>query len=168
MNRRYIIKQPDIYYNLFENFIYKKNTNYEYVLKVLVYFVNSIQGIGLSIQPSYEIISNRIIKKCSNFTLISILLQYHALQDNYELAKYLIYDGDENKQNSFQLGLDMLIRLNKYEDVFLALINKNMFREAIIFIKKYRVVIESLSPETISLLRKVCLENKNCLIDFMY
>lgn len=62
----------------------------------------------------------------------------------------------------------MLIRLNKYEDVFLALIGKRMLREALIFIKKYRVVVEALSPETISLLRKICVENKSLLIDFMY
>jgi len=168
MNRRYIIKQPDIYYNLFENFLYRKNINFEYILKVLVYFVNSIQFTGLSIQPSYELISNKIIKKCDNFTLISILLQYHALQDNFELAKYLINYEDIYKENSFQLGLDMLIRLNKYEEVFLVLISKNMFREALIFIKKYRLVIESLTPEIIHLIRKVCKENRNFLIDYMY
>lgn len=124
--------------------------------------------MGLSVQASYEIISNKIIKRCSNFTLIRILLQYHSLQDNFELAKFLINHDDPNKQNTFQLGLDMLIRLNKFEDVFLALIRKNMIREALIFLKKFRVLIESLSPESISLFRKICYENKNLLIDFMY
>jgi len=62
----------------------------------------------------------------------------------------------------------MLIRLNKYEDVFLALIGKKMLIEALIFIKKYRVIVEALSPGTISLLRNICYENKNLLIDFMY
>lgn len=122
----------------------------------------------MSIQASYEIISNKLIKKCSNFTLICILLQYHALQDNYELAKYLIGFDENSKQNSFQLGLDMLIRLNKHEDVFLALIGNNMLKEALIFIKKYRVVVEALSPESIMLLRKICYENRNLLIDFLY
>jgi hypothetical protein len=80
----------------------------------------------------------------------------------------LINYEDSSRQNSFQLGLDMLIRLNKYEDVFLALIGKKMLREALIFIKKYRVIVEALSPEFISLLRIICFENKNLLIDFMY
>ena len=124
--------------------------------------------MGLSIQPSYEIISNKLIKKVKNFSLISILLQFHALQDNFELAKYLIYHHDEQNHNSFQLGLDMLIRLKKHEEVFLALIGKNMLREALIFIKKYRVIIDSLNPESIHLLRKLCFENISLLIDFMY
>jgi hypothetical protein len=106
----------------------------------------------------------------NNYSLLSILIQYHALQDNLELAKYLLDNSDSLNiaNNSFQLGLDMLIRLNKPEEVFLALIKKNMIKEALIFLRKYRVTIDSLNPETITLLRKVCKENKNILIDFMY
>lgn len=126
-------------------------------------------AVGLSIQPSYEIISNKILKKMNNYSLLCILLQYHALQDNLELARYLINYSDELNpmNNSFQLGLDMLIRLDKHEEVFLALIKKNLIKEALIFLKKYRVVIDSLNPETITLLRKVCRENKSILIDFL-
>ena len=106
----------------------------------------------------------------NNYSLLCILLQYHALQDNLELARYLLnYSDDLNKSNnSFQLGLDMLIRLDKHEEVFLALIKKNMIKEALIFLRKYRVIIDSLNPETIALLRKLCKENKSIIIDFMY
>ena len=106
----------------------------------------------------------------NNYSLLCILLQYHALQDNLELARYLLNHSDElsKANNSFQLGLDMLIRLDRHEEVFLALIKNNRIKEALIFLKKYRVTIDSLNPETISLLRKVCRENKSILIDFMY
>lgn len=106
----------------------------------------------------------------NNYSLLCILLQYHALQDNLELARYLLNNSDNlNKNNnSFQLGLDMLIRLDKHEEVFLALIRKNMVKEALIFLKKYRVTIDSLNPETITLLRKACKDNRNLLMDFLY
>jgi hypothetical protein len=44
INKKFILKQPDIYYNLFANFLYKPNTDFEYILKILVFFINSLLG----------------------------------------------------------------------------------------------------------------------------
>ena len=41
---KFILKQPDIYYNLFANFLYKPNTDFEYITKILVFFINSLLG----------------------------------------------------------------------------------------------------------------------------
>ena len=42
--KKYIIKQPDIYQSIFGAFEFKKNVNYEYIIKLLVHFVNSLSS----------------------------------------------------------------------------------------------------------------------------
>jgi hypothetical protein len=112
-----------------------------------------------------------------NFSFISIFLQYHSLPDSYELAKFLVDEYttsnletkalSESNKNAFQFGLDMLIRLKKYEDVFMALINNKMLTEALLFMKRYKVNIEFFSSDTSNNLKSLILENKRLTIDYL-
>ena len=73
------------------------------------------------------------MKKIRNKTLINILLQYHALPDSLELAKFLL------SQHYTQTGIDMLIRLKRYEDVFNHLVSEKNIFEALLFARRYKI-----------------------------
>ena len=65
--------------------------------------------------------------------ILNIFLQYHILPDSMEFALFLIEisnkDSDLGQEiffsEGFQLGLDMLVRLKKYEEIFRVLISNN-------------------------------------------
>jgi hypothetical protein len=136
---------------------------------------------GIPLQPSYQSIVVNYLKKIKNFSLICIFLQYHSLPDNVELAKFLVDEcqvvneenedefrnSDEFRKNTFQYGLDMLIRLKKFEEAFMAMINKGMLAEALIFLKRYNVQINFLSEETVKKLTSLIKQNKNLVCEFL-
>jgi hypothetical protein len=164
--KKTIIKQPEIYYHLFLPLEFK-NINPEYILKLLILFVNSLLFHGVPVQQSFQTIMISLLRKINNFSLISIFLQYHSLPDSIELAKFLIEECPNSDLNAFQTGLDILIRLKKYEEVFMALVNKNMIKEALHFVKRYGVSIDYMSSETALNLKKKIMENEQLVIDFI-
>ncbi len=164
--KKTIIKQPEIYYHLFLPLEFK-NINHEYILKLLIEFVNSLVFHGVPVEPSFRTILISLLRKINNFSLISIFLQYHSLPDSVELAKFLIEECSMYDLNAFQMGLDILIRMKKYEEVFMALINKNMLKEALLFVRRYGISIDYLSSETASSLKKKIMENQDLVLDFI-
>jgi len=67
-------------------------------------------------------------------------VQYHVLSDSLELARILIELGsteakeDASKQYyppAYQMGLDMLQRLRKYDEIVVALINEGSILKAL-------------------------------------
>jgi len=136
---------------------------------------------GISLQPSFQLIAVNYLKKIKNFSFVCIFLQYHSLPDNLDLARYLIEesqtvrekDEDElgnlkiKREKSFQYGLDILIRLKKYEEVFIALINKGMLSDALIFVKKYKINVNFLSDENVKKITLLVKENKLLVLDYL-
>jgi hypothetical protein len=138
---------------------------------------------GIPLQPSFQSVVVNYLRKIKNISLVSIFFQYHSLPDNFELAKYLVDEcqvlnkeqEDENelknteefRKNTFQYGLDMLIRLKKFEEAFMVMINKGMFAEALLFLKRYNVQINFLSEETVKRLTILIKENKNLVCEYL-
>jgi hypothetical protein len=136
---------------------------------------------GISLQPSFQLIAVNYLKKIKNFSFVSIFLQYHSLPDNIDLARYLIEEcqavkGDsqdevgnnkKDREKSFQYGLDILIRLKKYDEVFIALINKGMLSEALIFLKKYKINVNLLSDENVKKMTSLIKKNKHLVLDYL-
>jgi hypothetical protein len=92
-------------------------------------------------------------------------LQYKAIPDNFELANVLLEMGEEY----FQLGIDMLVRLKKHEDIFLLLLGLDKFTEALVYLKRFRIDLTTLTSEQKNLIKqKICSSsNKDILIDFL-
>ena len=165
LRKKTIVKQPDLYYNLFKPFEHR-NVDSEYIFKLLVLFVNSLMTYGIPIQPSFQSILVNFLRKIKNFSLVGIFLQYHSLPDNIELAKFLLEESSDVTGKAFQHGLDMLIRLKRYEEVFMTLINKNMIVDALQFLKRYKVNIDYISSETADKLKQLLRENKSLVVDY--
>lgn len=78
------------------------------------------------------------MRKVKSLNILNIFLQYHLLPDSMEFALFLIEIS--NKENElgiyfnegFQLGLDMLVRLKKYEEIFRILISNNKVKNNMI------------------------------------
>lgn len=77
-------------------------------------------------------------------------MQYHVLSDTLELARQLLELGckenQEDQENydgyyapAFQMGLDMMQRLKKYDEIVVALINEGMILKALDFALDYNV-----------------------------
>ncbi len=107
------------------------------MVKILIHYINSLNSILLiiidyqiPIQPSFYTILLSFLKKLKNFNMINIFLQYHVIPDHIEIAKFLIDIGTEKNNiinlSMFQLGIDMLVRLMKYEEIFQTFIRFNM------------------------------------------
>jgi hypothetical protein len=81
-----------------------------------------------------------------------------------ELANFLL---ESDSTSRFQLGLDMLIRMKKYEEVFMVFINKNRLYEALMFLKRYKINLEYLSDGSVTTFKKLIAHNKSLMIDFI-
>jgi hypothetical protein len=108
----------------------------------------------------------QFILKQDDFRLLQSLVQYHVLNDSLELARILIDIGSaENRADpakkfyapAYQMGLDMLQRLKKFDEMVVALINEGHILKALDYALDYNVhsmrvslfqqVIESLRNE---------------------
>lgn len=174
LRKKTIVKQPDVYYGLFKPFEQKENVDPEYLLKLLVHFSNSLNIFNVPLQPSFNTVLLMFLKKVKNSSLLCILLQYHLIPDSTELAKFLIEEVHEriphiSRQSGLQLGLDMLIRLKKFNEAFVALISHNKISEALMFYNKYpEINIETLSPGHIEHLKMLIRNNKELFNQFIY
>ena len=141
----------------------------EYIFKLLVHFVNSLLSYGIPVQPSFHSIMVIFLRKIKHISFLGIFLQYHSIPDSVELARFLIeeYAHLEDYNNIFQSALDMLTRLQKYEEVFTALINKNMLMEALLFMKRYKVNMEYISSDTSEILKKLISDNPRLVSDYL-
>jgi hypothetical protein len=84
-------------------------------------------------------------------------------------------EGPVVSNNSiFQLGVDMLVRLGKSEEVFQLFINCNMVNvhfiklyEALSFVNRYKVKIEFISTETFEKMKILIKDNPTLIKDFL-
>lgn len=88
------------------------------------------------------------ILKQNDYRLLQSLVQYHVLTDSLELSRILIELGskdskaDPNAQYyapAFQMGLDMLQRLKKFDEIVVALINEGYILKSLDYALDYNV-----------------------------
>jgi hypothetical protein len=158
------LKQSDIYYGLFKPSLYE-SVNSDNLFNLLIIFVDQLLSNRIPVHPSFQTVLIEIMKSVNNFSLVLICLQYHSLPDCESLAEFLIWEYNDN--NLLQTGLDMLIRMRKYDLAFSTLVRKNMLVEALNFIKRYKVKIECLDTQTNLELKRIALENSNLIQNFI-
>ncbi len=92
-----------------------------------------------------------------------MLLQYHVLNDNLELARLLINLGTKEREASaapegpahsvlyyepaYQAGLDMMKKLRTYDEIVVALMNEGLTLRALNFAQTYNIHSMKLSSE---------------------
>lgn len=92
--------------------------------------------------PSQQTMLTDYILKQKDYRLLQSLVQYHVLNDSLELARTLLEIGSkENTQHppAFQMGLDMLQRLKKFDEIVVALINEGYILKSLDYALDYNV-----------------------------
>ena len=100
--------------------------------------------------PSQQTMLTTYILKQKDFRLLQSMIQYHVLADSLELARILLDLGSKESRDdqesgkdfykpAFQMGLDMLQRLKKFDEIVVALINEGMILKALDFALDYNV-----------------------------
>ena len=92
------------------------------------------------------------------------------IPDYIDIARFLIEgtgDTEAMKSSTFQLGIDMLIRIGKPEEVFQYFIKYGMINEAINFVFRYKVKMELINAESLKKLNFEIKNNPSLLKDFL-
>ena len=92
------------------------------------------------------------------------------IPDYIDIARFLIEgtgDTEAMKSSTFQLGIDMLIRIGKPEEVFQYFIKYDMINEAINFVFRYKVKMELINAESLKKLNFEIKNNPYLLKDFL-
>lgn len=136
------------------NYVYNNNKiccNYEFSGHL-----NNLNNVDTSINNIYN----------NKYFIVPMLLQYQALPDNLEIAKFLIDEGNNN-EGLFQNGLDMLKRLGKNEVVVTELLKKNLIEEALLYLKQNKITLKNISEDLINKLKELIKTKRNVIIDFV-
>lgn len=98
--------------------------------------------------PQQAVLQNLLIKHIldlGDHNTFHLLLQYHVLTENADLARTLINLGSASSgsqkpfEPAFQAGLDMLKKLKSYDEIVVALINEGLALRALNFAQSYNV-----------------------------
>ena len=173
--KRDLINQMDIYNKLFNTI--ENNSNLvkpEYAITIMLLFADELKIQKVPLHPQFNKILVSFLKKISNFFTANIYFQYFSFPDSLYLAKFLIYDiglnkegnySQENREEATQHGLDMLKRLNKYNEIFKYFIQSNQLSKALIFYKNNKnslVNIKTIKEEEMLVKEMMICNNDEC------
>lgn len=168
LKKKNLIIQTDIYYKLFKSFEFKTNIKFEYIVNLLVYFYHELKNWKVKVHSSFHSILVLFLKKIQNFSKEYIIFQFHSVPDSIELANFLLYDislnefkyfNDTVKKLAMQQGIDMLTRLNKYNQVFSLLVKTGQFASAVEYSQKHKINFKKLNDDIINKFKRLAMDN---------
>jgi hypothetical protein len=85
------------------------------------------------IQPSHQRVLIKYLFENQKYEYLHNLLQYQTLTDSFEFAQQLVILGTKSLEKpddpyyfpALQLGIDMMLRLKKYQDIVLILVQNS-------------------------------------------
>ena len=103
-----------------------------YIITIMVFFYAAIFHSHLLLHYTFHDVLYQYIIKLKNLNSILIYFQFHTIPDSVQVAKYFI------SSSYYQMGIDMLQRLHKYEDIILVLLERGRYSETILYMNKYK------------------------------
>ena len=154
IQNKYNIKQSDIFFSLFKNFeldldnIKLNSTPQDDIDKLLIriiyymtVFINRILAKKIGLQICYSLIITQFIKKVKNTEKLIPLFCDGNIVDNVETAIYLLELGANPKEKNNllfeQYGINMLMRLNKYDKILEYFLKNKPIYKILMLIKEY-------------------------------
>lgn len=107
-----------------------------YMIIIMIFFYLTVSSKKLLIHNSFHEELFNYIKQLRKIDEILIFFQFHSIPDSIQLSNYFV--NKEPESIFFQLGIDMMKRLNKYDEVALTLLKFGKIKEGIMFISKYK------------------------------
>lgn len=135
-----IIDQSDVYTHVFSVFDEYKDSNYKFVVAVIIEYLRSLGLFQIPIQHFlFELIINTLVHQNCYYQLHQFL-QYHVVSDSKPLA-CLLLSLESSYPPAYQLALDMLKRLATANDSIIeVLISKQQLLPAIRFAQSVGLV----------------------------
>jgi hypothetical protein len=127
-----ILLQFDVLNHVFKPF-YNENKNFEYLAQVLITYISSLVRQELHVHACHQYLLTKTLIKIKQFKTLQNLFQYQMLGNDEHLAKLIckVENGNEKYPSIFNLGVDMLHRLKKYNDLAIILASKGDAFEAL-------------------------------------
>ncbi|CAD8176301.1 unnamed protein product [Paramecium octaurelia] len=151
-----VLSPQDFKLHFFQVLSENENMNIQFLIEILIEFIRQFQ------EPLKELIEIqklliKLLIKTHRFTHLHFLIQYQVLLDNLEFAKLLIdisnkesltlkESKSEPYEPAYQLGLDMLFRLSKYEELLECLLKYGKFHDAAYLLNKIPNIRMRLPP----------------------
>ena len=114
-------------------------TRCQYIISALVEYIYSLQEIDLPISIYLQSFCLRLMTKTRSFQYMQMMLQYQSFNDSLEIAKDLVYAGNNGHTNAFQYAIDMYHRLKRPNDVIKILLLNEKVREVLLYVEQFKV-----------------------------
>ena len=157
----------------------------KYVSSVIIEFFHSLIEHSIPQQAALQNLLVNFVLENRDYPTFQMLLQYHVLNENLELARLLINLGSKEGMKSsgdapegpqktpmyyepaYQAGLDMMKKLKTYDEIVVALMNEGLTLRALNFAQAYNIHSMKLSSylEVVETLRQ---ESKNHEADILF
>lgn len=119
--------------------------NVEFFFGIILEYHKQLIINNIKIPEEYiNYIITSVLLKHNQFAFFQNMIQFHALAESENLASILRELTIKNNQKAFQLYMDIMFRMGKYQEIVYFLIEKMMvfskkIREALEFAKSHQV-----------------------------
>eukprot|EP00743_Colponemidia_sp_Colp-15_P007893 GILK01008548.1.p1 GENE.GILK01008548.1~~GILK01008548.1.p1 ORF type:complete len:762 (-),score=127.60 GILK01008548.1:63-2297(-) len=136
-----VILQADVYHHVFAPLAAEQILEGKYLISVILEYNRSLLLQQLPPQNYIQDLLVDLLIDHKQYFQLHQLLQYHVINDSPDVAHRLLILGGANGpyRPVFQAGLDMLVRLQRFEDVIEALLKSNKVMEALSFLQRHPI-----------------------------
>lgn len=138
-NKPTIITQSDVYSAFIKCFEHRSNIKPIYMITLLIYISKGLSTMNIPLHHDFLSTIRVFIKKIP-LSSLKLLFQMRPIPDDTQLALYLIEYPTEEKE-LFQIGIDMLHRLNQYEEILLIMIKRERIHELLLFLRTNSIIV---------------------------
>lgn len=129
-----VILQSDMHGAVFSS-LFKEHIDLRYLTDIILLYHKSLIEEDIQVHQQLQILMARVLIRSRNFSLLHQLIQFHVFTDNLEFANLMIALSHSTNalyySPGFQIGVDMLYRLEAWNALAEALVNSGMVFEAI-------------------------------------
>jgi hypothetical protein len=110
-----------------------------YVTAVLLEYQRSLVDEDIIVNPNVQLLIAQQLEKTGNYGLLQSMLQYRVLSDSKEIAHLLIRVANPAEYARYppalQLAVDVLLRLEEYEEIANLLLERSMAYEVVVLLE---------------------------------
>lgn len=164
-NKKTQITQSDVLLTFVKQFKYHPTVKPLYIIELLIHFLKSLKMLHIPIQENFNDILLTFIIKHNDISSLLIFLQYGSIPDSIGFANYLLKKSEFNNV-LFQMGIDILMRLKRYEEIVNIFLKSNLVKESILFIMNNNLLKKSFIQKIKGSI-KMHAENKKVFLQFL-
>ncbi|CAG9318874.1 C18orf8_2 [Blepharisma stoltei] len=135
-----VILQTDMHKEIFAP-LYRERLDFDYLTKVILLYNKSLIDEDIQVHQVLQILLAKVLIESQNFVLLQQLFEHNMFNDNGDFANLMIELSKGTNSicypPAFQIGIDMLYRLESYGALAEAFLNNGMIFEALQLLEKH-------------------------------